>query len=224
MVQRLIRLYPVWWRQRYGAEMVRLLDDLSPLSRGARLRIAVDVLLGALDARLSRDFHAGTGAVRAIGLAAGAAVIGWLPVGAIIYLSTVVFPASDQPVPWSLAGFLYVMAAFPAIGAVVSRACARPWIWPLAGAAAGAVMAALTNAAFAWVDTAFFGVISKQQQQIEQFRSSGMTSMRDFINLSLERQVVSITILLTVVGLLMGTIGAICAAERRQDRPQTGPA
>ena len=81
-------------------------------------------------------------------------------------------------------------------------------------------MAALTDATFAWVDNAFFGIVSKQQQ-IEEFRSSGMTSMRDFINLSLERQVLGITIMLTVVGLLMGTIGAICAAERRHGRPQT---
>jgi hypothetical protein len=222
MVKRLIRLYPARWRRRYGAEMARLLDDLAPLSRGARLRIAFDVLLGALDARLSRDFDAGTGAVRAIGVAVGAAVVGWVPVGALIYLATVVFPSSNDTTPWFPAGFLYLMVAFPVIGAVASRACARPWSWPLAGAAAGIVMAALVSATFAWVDKAFFGVVS--EEQIQGFRSSGMTSLRDFINLSLEHQVLGSAIMLTVIGVLMGTIGAICAAERRQDHPQTGRA
>ena len=222
MVKNLIRLYPARWRQRYGAEMAQLLDDLAPLSRGARFRIAFDVLLGALDARLSRDFHTGTGAVRAIGLAAGAAVIGWLPVGALIYLATVVFPSNNDTTPWFPAGFLYLMVAFPVIGAVASRACARPWSWPLAGGVAGIVMTALVSATFAWVDNAFFGVVSKQQ--IEGFRSSGMTSIHAFIDLALERQILGSTIMLTVIGVLMGTIGAICAAERRQDRPQTNRA
>jgi len=216
-VKILIRLYPARWRQQYGEEMARLLDDLAPPSRGTRLRIAFDVLLGALDAHLSKDFQAVAGAARAIALAAGVAVIGWLPVGAVIYLGNVVFPSNDDTIP-SIAGYLYLMAAFLAIGAVASRACAKPWSWPAAGAAAGVVWAALTNATFAWVDTAFLGIVSKQPQKIEEFRNSGMTSMRDFINLSLERQVLGITILLTVLGLLFGTIGAIGAAERRQER------
>jgi hypothetical protein len=57
-------------------------------------------------------------------------------------------------------------------------------------------MAALTNATLAWVDTGF----------------------------SAERQTPGIAIMLTVVGLLMGTIGAVCAAERRRERTQTSGA
>ena len=121
-----------------------------------------------------------------------------------------------------MAGFFYLMVAFPVIGAIASRACARPWSWPLAGTVAGVVMAVLVSATFAWVDNAFSGVVSKQQ--IEGFRSSGMTSIHAFIDLALERQILGSTIMLTVIGVLMGTIGAICAAERRQDRPQTNRA
>lgn len=217
-MKKLIRLYPVWWRRRYGAEMARLLDDLAAAGGGARLKIAVDVLLGALDARLSRDLHAGAGTARAVGLAAGAAVIGWLPAGALIFVGSVVFPSYSDAVLFT-AGFLYLMMAFPVIGAVAGRACTRPWSWPLAGVVAGMVMAALTNAAYAVVDNVFLGIVSKQPENIEEFRTSGMTSMRDFINLSLDRQVLGITVLLTVTGLLMGTIGAICAAERRHSGP-----
>jgi hypothetical protein len=46
----LLRLYPPGWRQRYGDEFDALLDDLD--ARGGRAR--VDVILGAIDARLHR--------------------------------------------------------------------------------------------------------------------------------------------------------------------------
>ncbi len=45
-----------------------------------------------------------------------------------------------------------------------------------------------------------------------------MTSMQDFLNLSLERQVVGITIELVLMGLVLGMIGAYGAAERREAR------
>ena len=171
-------------------------------------------------ARLLQNLHAVLGAARAAGLAAGAAVIGWLPVGALILVFSVVFP-SDNPIPF-MAGFFYLMVAFPVIGAVASRACTRPWSWPLAGATAGVVMVVLTEATYAMVDNVFLGIVSRQPEEIEGFRNSGMTSVRDFINLSLEHQVPGITVLLTVMRLLMGTIGAICAAEQRHSRPRTG--
>ena len=219
-MKKLIRLYPAWWRQRYGEEMSRLLDDLAPSSRGARLKVTADLLLGVLDTRLSMSPGAVAGAARAIGLAAGAAVIGWLPVGALIYLSNVVFPSSDDTIP-ALAGYLYLMTAFLAIGAMVSRICPRSWSWPAAGAAAGVVMAALVTGTFAWVDTSFFGTVSRQPQKIAGFHSSGMTSMRSFVNVSLEHQVVGITILLTALGVVLGTIGAISITGRRLDRLRT---
>lgn len=216
-MKKLIRLYPAWWRRRYGEEMARLLDDLALSSRGARLKATADLLLGVLDARVSVAPTAAASAARAIGLAAGAAVIGWLPVGALIYLSNVVFPASDDTIP-ALAGYLYLMTAFLAIGAIASRVCPRSWSWPAAGAAAGVVMAALVTGTFAWVDNSFFGTVSRQPQKIAGFRSSGMTSMRSFVNLSLEHQVVGFTVLLTVLGVVLGTIGAISVAGRRPDR------
>ena len=45
-----------------------------------------------------------------------------------------------------------------------------------------------------------------------------MTSMRDFINVSLEWQVLGITIMLGVMGSLLGTMGAIGGAELRENR------
>ncbi len=46
-MSRLLRLYPAAWRQRYEAELLRLLHD-----RPLRLRDSVDVVRGAIDAHL----------------------------------------------------------------------------------------------------------------------------------------------------------------------------
>ena len=175
------------------------------------------MLLGALDAHLSREFRAVTGAARAIGLAAAATVIGWLPLGALIFLSNVTFPSDDDNIS-SAAGYLYLIAAFAVIGAVASRASASTGSWLAACAVAGTVMAVLVNAAFAAVDNAFPSIVGKQPQKLADFRASGMTSMRDFLNLSLERQILGITIILIVMGLFFGMLGACNAAERRQAR------
>jgi hypothetical protein len=43
----LVRLYPAWWRKRYGEEFLALLEQQTPTPR-----IALDILRGALDARL----------------------------------------------------------------------------------------------------------------------------------------------------------------------------
>jgi hypothetical protein len=46
----LLRLYPAWWRDRYSDEFTELLESLAPRRRP--IPLAVDVLRGALDARL----------------------------------------------------------------------------------------------------------------------------------------------------------------------------
>lgn len=44
----LIRLYPAAWRRRYGEEMARLIDD-----QPQTIRLTVDLIAGAIDARLN---------------------------------------------------------------------------------------------------------------------------------------------------------------------------
>lgn len=200
-----------------------MLEDLAPPSRGARLRVTADVLLGALDAHLSGEFRAARGATRAIGLAAAAAVAGWLPLGALIFLTTVTFPSGDDSFS-SAAGYLYLIAAFAVIGAVASRASGSAGSWVAACAAAGAVMAVLVNATFAAVYNAFPAIVGTQPQKLADFRGSGMTSMRDFLNLSLEHQVLGMTVILIVLSLFFGMLGACGAAERRQGRRQSNSA
>ena len=72
----LIRLYPTAWRARYGTEFEVLLADRPP-----KLKDRLDIVLGALDARISPQFHAEPGAHRAHitdRLAGGAAIAGGL--------------------------------------------------------------------------------------------------------------------------------------------------
>lgn len=72
----LIRLYPAAWRDRYGAEFEALLTD-----RPATLRDRVDIVLGAVDARLSPQLRSASVIHRARvsdRLAGGAAIAGGL--------------------------------------------------------------------------------------------------------------------------------------------------
>jgi hypothetical protein len=215
VVRRLIRLYPGWWRERYGEEMARLFDDLAPLSRGTRLKTTFGMLAGAADARLSPQFRERTGATRAVRLAAGAAVIGWLPLAVLTVMSNVVFSArlgGDQLAP---AVYLYVLAALAVTGKIACRACGRRWSWLLAGAVAGVIMAGLFLATLAVTDSAFPALVGQQQQHITGFRSSGMSSMRDYLLASLERTIAGVTIEGAVLGAAMGFIGGASAGTGR---------
>jgi hypothetical protein len=44
-VRRLLRLYPAWWRRRYGEEVEAVLEELEPTPR-----LAIDLVRGAVDA------------------------------------------------------------------------------------------------------------------------------------------------------------------------------
>src|SRR5262249_40767456 len=159
------------------------------------------------------DFHRPGGAARAVGVASGATVLGWLPVGALIFLTTVTFPSRFDGIA-VVGGFFYLMAFFLAIGAIASRACPKPRAWLAACAPSGALMAVLFNATYAVIDNAYLGIVSRDPETIAEFRASGMTSMRDFINVSLEHQIIVGFVVCVVIGVLMGMVGAVCAAER----------
>lgn len=111
----LLRLYPGWWRQRYGAEMEAMLEDLRP---GRRARF--DLVRGALDARLH-------GPTRVPGVAAILAGGLWTVAGAGIV-------AQAAPPDWPG----YQLDALPlAMGAVVAGAVATVGCWALGSDAAG---------------------------------------------------------------------------------------
>jgi hypothetical protein len=71
-------------------------------------------------------------------------------------------------------------------------------------------------AAFAVIDNAFLSVVSHQQAKLAGFRASGMTSMRDYINASLAATAPGVTLLLTVAGAFLASLGSALSAPQPQ--------
>jgi hypothetical protein len=108
-------------------------------------------------------------------------------------------------------------------GAVARRACAGRGAPIVAGIGAGLVIAVLGMATFAVIDNAFLSVVSHQQAKIDGFRTSGMASMRDYVNASLEATAPGVALVLAVAGAFLGSLGSIAGEElglawERRDR------
>lgn len=75
MIRRLVALYPVSWRQRYGAEVASLTSELVAAGQAGRLRAGLDLVVGAaaewrrLAMRRAFLMRAGAATVAAAGLA-----------------------------------------------------------------------------------------------------------------------------------------------------------
>jgi hypothetical protein len=212
-VKRLIALYPARWRQRYGTEMARLLDDLAPFPAGARLRVAADLIRSALGAHMSKEFGMTSRLRQPLRRGAITAVIAWIPCGAGIVLTNAVFPArQDNDGLWVPLGYLLIPAVLAFAG--LTRASQRSRV--AAGAVAGAIFGLLTIATFAVVDNVFLQIVSQQQAKIEGLRESGMTSMRAFINSGLVPAGIVMTLEFAVLGIILA---AVCGAAYDLRRP-----
>jgi hypothetical protein len=134
----LLRLYPRWWRDRYGEEMAALLDARPP-----RMRARVDLVRGAFDARL-RGSESGkaSGPTVAAALIAGGA---WTVVG----VASVGGPA---PPDWP--GYLESTLGVALVGAVAllvaSLGVAR-FTWSSSGGAVELVVLAIVVGHLAWI-------------------------------------------------------------------------
>lgn len=193
-------------RRGWGQAMLAELDHVrSPRDRAW-------FALGAARALLCAPRKA-TGHGRAIRHAAIIAVIAWAPLAAVIFLSNVVYPATEDNLAGLLGTYLYLFTVLMAVGATARRASARPGAWIMAGAVAGVITGVLVVATFAVIDNAFLGIVSHQQAKIDGLRSSGMPSMRAYINISLERSAAGISIGLAVLGAALATLGAQAAPQ-----------
>jgi hypothetical protein len=177
-------------------------------SRGERARLVAGVVRIAL---LPPPGDAGYG--RTAARAAALAVIAYVPVGLADYASDVVFPSSQDSTAWVLPGDAYLLAALMAAGALARYA--RPGLAApvLAGLAAGLVFAVLAMATFTVIDNAFLPVVMHQQNNIDGFRGSGMTSARAYINGQLKATALGVAILLAVMGAVLAPVGAILVQE-----------
>lgn len=219
-MNRLLRLYPRWWRERYGEEFAALLEDLSGTDN--RWRLALDVAAGALDARLE-----GTSVMKRIltdpavrrGVYDGLIISGVTAV--LVVLTNVVFPPgpnesdSDPEYLWQYAATLVVLAIlFVAIGFRGRRLGTNLSAGPKAGVAAGVVLAVMVTLIFLAMNNAFFGIISQQHDKRVAFAASGWTSMRTYISV---KQIEGLTILIpagVIAGVVLGLLGAGIAGRR----------
>jgi hypothetical protein len=102
-------------------------------------------------------------------------------------------------------------------GARARRASARTAAPVVAGLAAGLVLAILAVTTIAVMDNAFLSVISQQPDNIEKFRASGMTSMRAYLNSSLESATPVVVIILAIAGAISGPLGSVLARTLAPD-------
>lgn len=151
----------------------------------------------------------------AAGRAALAAVLGWIPLATGLYLTNVVLANRQDSAPGVLLVDAYVIFTLMAAGAAARRAPAGPGTGPqvLAGLTAGLILGVLTMATFAAIDNAFLPVVSQQQEMLAGFRASGLTSMRAYVNGSLEAAAPGLTLMLALGGAALAPLGAI--ADRR---------
>jgi hypothetical protein len=177
-------------------------------SRGERARLVLGAVRIAL---LPPPEDAGYG--RTAARAAALAVIAYVPIGLLLYASDVVFPSTGDSNAWVVPGDAYLLAALMAAGALARYARPGPAAPVLAGVAAGLVFAVLGMATFTVIDNAFLPVVMHQQNNIDGFRASCMTSPRAYLNGQLEATVLGVTILLAVMGAVLAPLGAILVQE-----------
>jgi hypothetical protein len=224
-MNRLVRLYPRWWRERYEDEFTDLLTALRA-ERGA-VGCAVDVVRGALDARLQRRpdmrFLPADTALRRGGYA-GAAIATVMTV--VLVLSNVAFPrnpAESDNDPEYLrqlaAGYLLLLVLFLAIGAYAGRFTGDAKAGVKGGAAAGLVIAVVVLVVMLVVDNAFLDVVSQQHDKRVAFAASGYSSMRTFLNM---QKLMGAAVLVpgaTGLGAALGALGGVIVRFRSRQQP-----
>jgi pheromone shutdown protein TraB len=211
----LLRLYPVWWRVRYGAEMAALLDDLP---RRARVAMAVDLLRGALDARfaLAKESGMSSPTGRSIRRSIVFALAVWVALSVDIVLTNVVFPSrNDDDTLDVLLAYLVVFAVLAAVGFVAAREGTQMIGVAISGAVAGAVIGLLTIGTFLVVDNVWLDIVSQQQTKIDGLARSGGGSMRAYINGGLLGGAVVLPLLLASFGVVLALGGGGIANWRR---------
>ena len=216
----LIRLYPRWWRERYGTEFGQLVADLS----GGRFgwRLAVDVLRGAADAHIQGRFGMRRAfadpAVRR-GLFDGLIISALIAVNVV--LTNVVFPQgpdesdSDPEYIWqTLAIYALLALLLVAIGARARRRTDRLASGPVAGGVAGVVIAVLGTLTFLVVNNLFLDIVSRQHDKRVAFAASGWTSMRWYLTAQQLLGGVFLVVALAVIGAVLGLLGAALFRRR----------
>jgi uncharacterized membrane protein YozB (DUF420 family) len=226
-MNRLIRLYPRAWRDRYGEEFAALVNEVSGGRR--RLRLTLDIARGALDAHLRGRFAMRRNLVGAAvrrGVRDGLLIAGLLAV--FVVATNVVFPGgpnesdADPEYLIQYAATLAVLAALLiAIGARGRRRSTEMLGGAKAGAAAGAVIAVMLTLIFLTVNNLFLDIVSRQHDKRLAFAASGWSSMRAYLTVTQLQGALVLVPVLTVFGAALGLLGA-AVFKPRAERASSG--
>jgi hypothetical protein len=205
----LIRLYPRRWRERYGAELEQVVQDLRPSS--SRVAIVIDLAKGALAAHLEQRCHVQTSNRNAIKRGALLAGLTWLGVSAEILLTDVVFASrtDNDSVFLVVPSYPGIFAVLFLTGLLAARHGASRTGQVAAGLIAGALIGTLSVVTLAVVDNVWLDIVSQQQTKIDGFASSGAVSMRQYINHGLIGPAVFFTTVLGALGAALGVLGGL---------------
>lgn len=219
-MNRLIRLYPRAWRERYGEEFAALVRDL-PDGRH-RPGLIWDIGRGALDAHFRgrygmRRYFADPALRR--GLYDGLIVAGLLAV--FVVVTNVMFPGGPEESdadPEYLVQYLITLAGLAAILITIGvrgRRRADDLVGGVkAGAAAGAVIAVMVTLTFIVVNNLFLDIVSRQHDKRVAFAASGWSSMRAYLTVTQLRGALALIPMLTIVGAVLGLLGGAVASLR----------
>jgi hypothetical protein len=198
-----LRLYPRWWRDRYGDEFAALLDDLRdhPLS-------TLDILKGAMDVRLL----ARHGNPLRLGLAFG--VPAALAIAVDVVYTNVIHPIHDDTTE-VLVIYSAIFGVMFLAGLFAARRTQPPFGPALTAAATGAVIAVLTIATFVVVDNLFLGTVGSQPQKIHGLSESPFASMRLYVNFTLVVAAAILVPFLSACGFFLGGLGGLAGGMLR---------
>jgi hypothetical protein len=187
-------LFPTWWQQRYREEFIDMLRALLAGGRRDTLSLALDIVVGALDAHLLASPE--RRAVPVVRRAARDGLAFAVLVAAVNFLTNVTFPTGDDNGPWGLLSVAVVylggFGVLTAIGARSTRRSTARHAGIKAGAVAGCVIATVAMVSFFVIG----------------FATSADPSMRTFINLNLVRATLLLIPEFTVTGALLGYLGS----------------
>jgi hypothetical protein len=233
----LLRAYPRWWRERYGAEFAELVAAIG--GERSRIALALDLTRGALDAHflrrpdMRRVLH--DPAVRR-GLYDGLLIVALTSV--VVVLTNVVFPKDpdesdgdpEYMVQWFAAVAILAMLLI-LVGWRGRRRSTDLLGGIKAGATAGVVIAIGLTVDFLAVNNIFLDIVSRQHDKRVAFAASGWSSMRAYLTVTQLGGGVILIVVLASLGALLGLIGGAVVRRRDPDGlpgrftpPQSDPA
>jgi hypothetical protein len=219
VIRDLVRLYPRWWRDRYGAELDDLTEQLLADGR-PRWRVAGDLLRGAADARLQggqamlRSYRGAVGVGACYGLAVAAILSTVFYLGNIVYATT-----KDTDGIEVLFGWAGVFAILGLAGQHAARRFREPLAPMIAGAVAGCIVALSIGVTFLILDNVYLDIIGQQEQKIAALANAGGGDMRAFLNQEVLRMFVLLVPVLTLIGAGLGHVAGLLAQRRSAVRP-----